>query len=77
MMEFYNEMTSAEEKEVCLKEWKVSCIKGAVKPGVTKLRNLDRFDGIDPMLEEDCNDILVIDSLQYFGQFRTYQVIMK
>ena len=51
MMEFYNEMTSAEEKEVCLKEWKVSCIKGAVKPGVTKLRNLDRFDGIDPMLE--------------------------
>ena len=51
MMEFYNEMTSAEEKQVYLKEWKVSCIKGAVKPGVTKLRNLDRFDGIDPMLE--------------------------
>ena len=62
MMEVYNEMTSAEGKEVCLKRWKVSDIKGAVELGVTKLPNLDPFDDIDSMLEEDCNDILVIDS---------------
>ena len=64
MMEVYNEMTSAEGKEVCLKMmgWEVSGIKGAVEFGVTKLPNLDPFDDIDSMLEEDCNDIPVIDS---------------
>ena len=62
MMEVYNEMTSAEGKEVCLKGWEVSGIKGAVELGVTKLPNLDQFDDIDPMLIEDCNDIPVIGS---------------
>ena len=62
MMEVYNEMTSAERKEVCLKGWEVSGIKGAVELGVTKLPNLDLFDDINLMLEEDCNDIPVIDS---------------
>ena len=62
MIEVYNEMTSAEGKDVCLKRWKVSDIKGAVELGVTKLPNLDPFDNIDSMLEEDCNNILVTDS---------------
>ena len=62
MMEVYNEMTSAEGKEVCLKRWEVLGIKGAVGLGVTKLPNLDPFDDIDQMLKEDCNDIPVIDS---------------
>ena len=62
MMEVYNEMTSTEGKEVCLKGWNVSGTKGAVELGVTKLPNIDKFDDIDPMLEEDCNDIPVIDS---------------
>ena len=56
-----------------LKGWEVSGIKGAVEHGVTKLPNLDPFDDIDPTLEEDCNDIPVIDSSQYLGQFCTYQ----
>ena len=62
MMEVSNETMSAEGKEVCLKGWEVSSIKGAVELGVTKLLNLDPFNDIDPMLEEDCNDIPVIDS---------------
>ena len=62
MMEVYNEMTSAERKEVCLKGWEVSDIKGATELGVTKLLNLDPLDDFDSMLEEDCNDIPVIDS---------------
>ena len=62
MMEVYNEMTSAEGKEVWLKGWEVFGIKGAAGVGVTKLPNLDPFDDIDQMLEEDCNDIPVIDS---------------
>ena len=62
MMEVYNEMTSAERKEVCLKGWEVFRIKGAVELGVTKLPNLDLFDDINLMLEEDCNDTPVIDS---------------
>ena len=37
----YNEMMSAEGKEVCPKGWEVSGIKGAVELGVTKLPNLD------------------------------------
>ena len=41
MMEVYNEMTLAEGKEVCLKGWEVSRIKGAVDLGVNKLLNLD------------------------------------
>ena len=41
MMEVYNEMTSAEGKEVCLKGWEVFGIKVAVDLGVTKLPNLD------------------------------------
>ena len=36
-------------------------IKDAVELGVTKLPNLDSFDDTDPVLEEDCNDIPVID----------------
>ena len=62
MMIVYNEMTPAEGKEVCLKRWEVSGITGAVELGVTKLPNFDPFDDIDPMLEEDCYDIPVIDS---------------
>ena len=62
MIEVYNKMTSAEGKEVCLKGWEVSGIKGAVELGVTKLPDLDPFDDIDSMLEEDYNDIPVIDS---------------
>ena len=62
MMEVCNEMMSAEGKVVCLKGWEVSGIKGVIELGATTLPNLDPFDDIDPMLEEDCNDILVIDS---------------
>ena len=62
VMEVYNEMTSAEGKEVCLKGWEVFGIKGAVELGVTNLPNLDQFDDIETKLEEDCNDIPVIDS---------------
>ena len=61
-MEVYNEMTSAEGKEVCLKGWEVSGVKGAVELGVTKLPNLDPLDDNDLSLEEDCNDIPVTDS---------------
>ena len=62
MMEVSNEITSAEGKELCLKGWKISGTKGAVELGVTKLPNIGKFNDIDPMLEEDCNDISVIDS---------------
>ena len=62
MTEVYNEMTSAERKEIYLKGWEVSGIKGAAELGVTKLLNLEPFDDIDPMLEEDCNEIPVTDS---------------
>ena len=41
MMEVYNEMTTAEGEEVCLKGWDVSGIKGAVDLSVPKLPNLD------------------------------------
>ena len=41
MIEVYNEMMSAEGKEVCLKGWEVCGIKGAVDLGVNKLPNLD------------------------------------
>ena len=61
LIEVYKELSSAEGKEVCLKRWEVSDIKGAVELAVTKLWNLDPFDNIDLMLEEDCNDIQVID----------------
>ena len=62
MMEVYNEMTSAEGKQVCLKGWEVSGVKGTVALGVTNLPNLDPLDDNDPLLEEDCTDIPVIDS---------------
>ena len=62
MVEVCNEMMSAEGKEVCLKGWEVSGIKGVIELGATTLPNLDPFDDIDPMLEEDCDDIPVIDS---------------
>ena len=61
LIEVYKELSSAEGKEVCLKRWEVSDIKDAVELAVTKLWNLDPFDNIDLMLEEDCNDIPVID----------------
>ena len=61
-----NEMTSAEEKELCLKGWEVSGIKGAVELSVIKLLNLNPFDDIDSMLEEDCNALPIIDSSAIF-----------
>ena len=61
-----NEMTSAEEKELCLKGWEVSGIKGAVELGVIKLLNRNPFDDIDSMLEEDCNALPIIDSSAIF-----------
>ena len=61
LIEVYKELSSAEGKEVCLKRWEVPGIKGAVELAVAKLWNLDPFDNIDLMLEEDCNDIPVMD----------------
>ena len=36
VIESYNEMTSGNGREVCLKGWKVSAIKRAVKMGAIK-----------------------------------------
>ena len=66
MIKALNEMTSAGEKELCLKEWEVSGIKDAVELGVIKLLNLDPFDDIDSVLEEDCNALPIIDSSAIF-----------
>ena len=45
-------MMSADEKQVCLKGWKVAGIKGAVTQVLSSLANIDPFKDIDPMFEE-------------------------
>lgn len=52
LIEMYNEMTSADGKQICLKGWKVAGITEAVKKGLSGLESLDPFDDIDPMLQE-------------------------
>ena len=49
MIELYNHMTSPRGREVCLKGWEVSGIKGAVEMGLANLPPLDPFHDIDPL----------------------------
>ena len=51
----YNEMTSDDGKQVCLKGWQVAGIKDAVAKGMSGLPSLDPFNDIDPMLDEEPN----------------------
>ena len=53
LIEMYNEMMSADWKQICLKVWKVAGITKAVKKGLSGLESLDPFDDIDPMLQEN------------------------
>lgn len=50
LIEMYNEMTSADGKQICLKGWKVAGIKEAVEKGLSGLPSLDPFH---PMLLEN------------------------
>ena len=55
LIEIYNEMTSDDGKQVCLKGWQVAGIKDAVAKGMSGLPNLDPFNDIDPMLDKEPN----------------------
>ena len=48
-------MTSAGEKQVCLKGWQVAGIKDVVTQGLSSLASLDPFNDVDPMFEEESN----------------------
>ena len=47
LIEAYNHMTSSEEKDVCLKGWKVAGILDVNEKGLDGLQNLDPFYDID------------------------------
>ena len=55
LIEIYNEITSADGKQVCLKGWQVVGIKDAGTRGLSSLASLDPFNDIDPMFEEESN----------------------
>ena len=55
IIELYNEMTSGDSREICLKGWIVSDIKKEVDMELSDLPQLDPFEAIDPMFEGDAD----------------------
>ena len=55
LIEMCNEMTLDEGRKMCLKGWEVLGIKTAVEQSLSKLRCLDPFSNIDPMVDKDCD----------------------
>ena len=51
IIELYNEMTSEDSREICLKGWIVSGIKKVVDMELSNLPQLDPFEDVDPMFE--------------------------
>ena len=49
----YNHMTSSEERDFCLKSWKVAGNLDATEKGLDGLQNLDPFHDIDPLATSD------------------------
>ena len=66
LIEMYNEMTSADGKQVCLKGWQVAGIKDAVTQGLPSLGSLDPFNDIDPIFEEESN-VQTVNAYGLFG----------
>ena len=60
LIEIYNKMTSADEKQVCLKVWQAAGKKDVVTKGLSSLASLDPFNDIDPTFEEESNVQTVI-----------------
>ena len=53
LIEMYNQMTSSEGRDVCLKDWKVAGISDAAEKDLDGLPNLDPFHDIDPLATSD------------------------
>ena len=53
LIEIYNHMTSSEERDFCLKGWKVAGNLDATEKGLDGLQNLDPFHDIDPLATSD------------------------
>ena len=51
----YNEMTSADGNQVCLKGWQVAGIKDTVTQGLSSLASLNPLNDINPMFQEESN----------------------
>ena len=70
LVELFNNMTTSQGKEIIMSGWKASgIIIEAIKKGSTRLRSLDPFNDLDPLLSEspnteECSNISELDEDQ-------------
>ena len=70
LVELFNNMTISQGKEIIMSGWKASgIIIEAIKKGSTRLRSLDPFNDLDPLLSEspnteECSNISELDEDQ-------------